>query len=267
MWDYVVLAHQVPEDWRAQAEVFGQLFTVFLAIGTLVGVVVVSYTLYHAYKARARDGDDSSFEPPVLGELPTGQTGPKSKKLFLSFGLSAVIVISLVVYSYFLLLYVEQGPTEDVSNDTADELEVEVVGIQFGWQFHYANGVQTFNELRVPKGRLIRLTVTSNDVWHAFGVPSLRIKADAIPGQYQETWFFANETGTYDAACYELCGSGHAEMNADIVVMEEEEFEEWYEQQGANATQNESTPGAESTPGGENETHDRVGGPAEAVAA
>ena len=261
MLEYVVLSHQVPEDWRAQAEVFSQLFTVFLVIGTLVGIVVVGYTLYHAYRARDTGGAaaDDSFEAPVLGELPTGQTGPKSRKLFLSFGLSAVIVISLVVYSYFLLLYVEEGPTEDVGDETGDQLEVEVVGIQFGWEFYYPNGAETFNELRVPEGQLIRLTVTSDDVWHAFGAPGLRVKADSIPGQYQHTWFIANETGSYDVVCYELCGSGHTEMTGEIVVMEEEEFDEWYEQQGQNATEDDEDPagsapddeeddGTESTP-------------------
>ena len=254
----LILSHQVPEDWRAQAEVFSDLYTVFLVLGTLVGVVVIGYTLYHAYRARDTGESDDGFEPPTLGELPTGQTGPKSKKLFVSFGLSAFIVISLVVYSYFLLLYVEQGPTEDVEmeGDAAEQLEVEVVGIQFGWRFHYPNGAETFNELRVPQGEVIRLTVTSADVWHNFGVPELRIKADSIPGQYQDTWFIADETGTYSAACYELCGRGHSDMTADVVVMENEEFYEWYENE-AGGEGNESD--AESTPE-EDESGSEAGG-------
>lgn len=241
MLERLILSHQVPEDWRAQAEVFSEIFSVFLLIGTLVGVVVIGYTLYHAYKAR--DGgqkDGEAFDAPVVGELPYGQTGPKSKKLFVSFGLSAVIVISLVVYSYFLLLYVEQGPTEEVDEGQAEQLEIEVVGIQFGWQFHYPNGAETFNELRVPEGEVIRLSVTSDDVWHNFGVPELRVKADAIPGQYQKTWFIANGTGTHTAKCYELCGRGHSDMTADVVVMDNEAFYEWYENE--TGTESESMP-------------------------
>lgn len=266
MLDALVLSHQVPEDWRAQAEVFGEIFSVFLVIGTIVGVVVVSYTLYHAYKARDRGRkDDGSFDPPVLGELPSGQTGPKSKKLFVSFGISAVIVISLVVYSYFLLLYVEQGPTEDVeAAENAEQLEVEVVGIQFGWQFHYPNGAETFNELRVPEGEVIRLTVTSDDVWHNFGVPELRVKADSIPGQYSDTWFIANETGTYTANCYELCGRGHSEMSADVIVMENEEFDEWYENQAAEG--DDSSEEEASNDDGDGGGHGRLVAPAPAAA-
>ena len=262
----LVLSHQVPEDWRAQAEVFGEIFTVFLVIGTLVGVVVVGYTLYHAYRGRDTGATaDDGFDAPVLGELPTGQSGAKSRKLFVSFGLSAVIVISLVAYSYFLLLYVEEGPTHDVDGDSAEQLKVQVVGIQFSWQFVYPNGVETYDELRVPQGEVIRLTVTSNDVWHNFGIPELRVKADSIPGQEQETWFIADETGNYTANCYELCGQGHSEMVGEVIVMENEAFYEWYESQGSeNSSSDDSTSdgatsgnstsdgdGGESTPDGE----------------
>ncbi|WP_254838125.1 cytochrome c oxidase subunit II [Natronomonas marina] len=248
MLDSLALAHQVPEDWRAQAEVFNELFFVFLVVGTLVGVVVVSYTLYNAYKNRDDGQGREEFDAPQLGELPTGQEGGKSSKLFLSFGLSAIIVISLVVYSYGLLLYVEQGPSGDVADE--QNMEVDVTGIQFIWQYEYPNGVETTGTMRVPRGELIRLAVTSGDVWHNFGVPDLRVKTDAIPGEYSHTWFIANETGSYTIKCYELCGSGHSDMTGEIVVMEQEEFDEWYESAGANVTE-ESTPTP--TPGGHGE--------------
>ena len=83
MFDSLALAHQVPEDWRAQAEVFNELFFVFLVVGTAVGVVVVSYTLYNAYKNRDDGNGREGFEAPQLGELPVGQQGGKSSKLFL----------------------------------------------------------------------------------------------------------------------------------------------------------------------------------------
>ncbi len=239
MLDAIVLSHQVPEDWRAQAAIFDELFLVFIVIGTLVGIVVVSYTLWNAYRYRDGNGSpDESFNPPAVGELPSGAGGGKGKKLFLSFGISAVVVISLVVYSYMLLLYVESGPTEDIDQDA--DMELQVTGIQFIWQFEYPNGHESTGELRVPEGALIKLDITSTDVWHNFGVPELRIKEDAIPGQQSSTWFIATDPGTYEAKCYELCGTGHSEMLADVVVMETEDFEEWYAETEANGTQNET---------------------------
>jgi len=72
------------------------------------------------------------------------------------------------------------------------------------------------------------LRVTSRDVFHNFGVPGLKVKSDAIPGQETTTWFVEDETGTYTAQCYELCGAGHSYMTADVVVMEPTEYDEWY---------------------------------------
>jgi cytochrome c oxidase subunit 2 len=229
MMDPFVLPQQASGSLRGQAEVFSEIFLVFLAIGTTVGIVVVVYTLYHGYKYRETgEGSDEEFEAPVLGELPTGQTG-KSKKLFMSFGLSAIIVISVVVYSYTLLLYVESGPSSEV--ETEGNMDIKVTGIQFGWQFEYPNGQTAFNTMRVPAGedQVIRLHVTSGDVWHNFGVTELRIKADAIPGETNEVWFVADDPGTYTIECFELCGAGHSQMIGEIIVMQPSEFNDWYE--------------------------------------
>jgi cytochrome c oxidase subunit 2 len=216
--------------------VFRSIFDVFLVLGTLVGVVVVSYMLYNAYKYRER-GDGKSAgegkaERPVLGELPTGGGG--GRKLFLSFGLSAVIVVSLIGWTYGTLLFVEQTPAVD-DEAPEDGLAVTVEGYQFGWEFQYPNGYVAQNTLRVPVDAEIRLRVTSRDVFHNFGIPELRVKSDAIPGQETETWFVADETGTYTARCYELCGSGHSHMVAEVIVMPKDEFREWYRNQSTES--------------------------------
>jgi cytochrome c oxidase subunit 2 len=238
MLDTLVL-QVTSDDWRAQAEVFDQLFFVFLALGTLVGIIVVGYTLLNAYKSRATGETPDDFDAPTLGELPVGQQSKKSKNLFLSFGLSAVLVISLVTYSYALLLFVEEGPTNEVENGDLDELEVQVIGHQFYWEFIYPNGksVQAFSAdegstpFRVPAGDMVRLSVTGGDVWHNFGVPELRVKSDAIPGENSSTWFVAEEPGAqHTIRCYELCGSGHSNMNANLLVMENDEFYNWLEE-------------------------------------
>ena len=87
----------------------------------------------------------------------------------------------------------------------------------------------------MPEDRAIRLNVTSEDVFHNFGAPGLRVKTDAIPGTTTETWFIGDETGTYEAKCYELCGVGHSAMNADVVVMEPDAYAEWYASTNASA--------------------------------
>jgi len=216
---------------RAPAEVFQRIFLVFLGLGTLVGTVVISYTLYNAYKYRYREDVDPApdADRPELGELPEG--GGKGKKLFLSFGLSAIIVLSLVAWTYGALVMVENGGVAQAEGDV-DSIDVHIVGYQFGWEFHYPNGhvenTQTGGKLYVPVDSVVNLSVTSDDVHHNFGIPELRVKSDAIPGQTTDAWFVTEETGTYQAACYELCGQGHSYMDADVVVMETDEFQDWY---------------------------------------
>jgi len=224
----------VPRGTRV--DVFQQIYDVFLLLGTVVGIVVIGYMCWNAYKYRG-DGaseegtntvDEDDGDRPQLGELPSG--GGKGRKLFLSFGLSAVIVISLIIWTYGTLLFVEQP----ASAMEEEELEVDVTGYQFFWEFEYPNGHTTSNELRVPQGTRIRLNVTSADVFHNFGAPGLRVKTDAIPGQSSETWFIGDELGRYAANCYELCGPGHSQMQATIIVMEPDEYEQWYQNTSAS---------------------------------
>lgn len=211
----------VPRGTRVN--VFEQIYWVFLILGTIVGIVVIGYMTWKAYKYRDDGSPDpeETVERPQLGEIP--QSGGGGKKLFLSFSISAIIVISLIVWTYGTLLYVENAPAEE-----ENALEVDVIGFQFGWDFVYANGKETTGTLRVPAGRMIQLTVTSEDVFHNFAITDLRVKVDAMPGQTTQTWFSAEEPGEYQAQCFELCGAGHSYMNAEVIVMEPEEFNEWY---------------------------------------
>jgi len=238
MIDSLIL--QQGSGWRAQAEVFEEIFFVFLALGTLIGTIVVAYTLWNVYKYRDDGGEPKEdFDAPEVGELPTGQGGPKAKKLFLSFGLSAIVVISLVVYAYGILLYVEEGPNAD-----GDNIEIMVEGYQYGWEYEYPNGNTEIGELVVPADTRVDLNITSRDVWHNFGSSELRIKSDAIPGDHSETWFSVSSEevqaqggeATYRVECFELCGPGHSSMKSQITVIPQDEWEEWYEGTGGNSS-------------------------------
>lgn len=234
-----VLTPVVPEGTRSN--VFQEIYSVFLILGTLVGIVVVAYMLHKAYKYRASASKDTGdIERPELGEIPEGSGG--GRKLFVSFTLSAIIVISLITWTYFTLLYVESPDTAEPQ----ETMEIEVVGHQFYWEFVYPNGHTTKGTLRVPADTRINLKVTSADVFHNFGIPELRAKADAIPGETTTTWFLAKETGTYDAHCYELCGQGHSYMDGTVRVMEPGAFEKWYAQTSNNSSSSSASLGATS---------------------
>ncbi|WP_211290229.1 cytochrome c oxidase subunit II [Natrinema ejinorense] len=210
-----------------RVDVFEQIFLVFLGLGALVGVIVIAYTLYNAYKYRDTGEADDDEDLPSVGELPTGGKG--GKKLFLSFGISAVIVISLVIWTYAMLLYVEDPA--DGTDEQAEALNVEVTGESFAWFFEYENGIESTGTLRVPADERIWIQVTSGDVWHAFGISEQRVKADAIPGEYDETWFEAEEPGQYEIECFELCGEYHTSMVGTLEVMEPEKYDQWMDDQ------------------------------------
>ena len=91
--------------------------------------------------------------------------------------------------------------------------------------------------LVVPKGKKVRLLLTSNDVVHAWWVPELAIKKDAIPGIVNEAWFRANETGTYRGQCAELCGKDHGYMPIVVEVVEADAYQAWVETSTDNSAQ------------------------------
>lgn len=83
------------------------------------------------------------------------------------------------------------------------------------------------NPLVVPVGAKVRLLLTSNDVVHAWWVPELAMKKDAVPGVVNETWFRAEETGTFRGQCAELCGKDHGYMPIVVEVVEQDAFDAW----------------------------------------
>jgi cytochrome c oxidase subunit 2 len=242
-------APRVLQASRTQVDVFNLLYQTFLILGTLVGVVVISYMVYNAYKYRTDastpegqyDVDEESIAEtesyesvarPELGEVPSQADSDTGKKVFLSFSISAVIVLGLIIFAYWNLLYIE-----DVSatEDPEDAMEVQVVGNQFNWEYTYPGGYST-DTLVAPANRQVGINATSchpgtcdGDVMHNWGVRDLRAKTDAMPGTYTETWFQADEPGNHTAICYELCGSGHSTMRGDVRIVSVEEFRDWCE--------------------------------------
>ncbi len=85
------------------------------------------------------------------------------------------------------------------------------------------------NEIVVPVNKVIRVQVTAADVMHAFAMPSLGIKRDAVPGRLNETWFRATREGLYYGQCSELCGTSHAFMPAAIRVVSDAAYATWLE--------------------------------------
>ena len=108
-----------------------------------------------------------------------------------------------------------------------DSMDVYVVGKQWMWKLQYPEGQREINELHVPIGRPVKITLASEDVIHSFFIPALRIKHDVVPGHYDTMWFTANKPGRYHLFCAEYCGTEHSGMVGWVTVMEPADYENW----------------------------------------
>lgn len=201
-------------------ENFTSLFNTFLILAILVATVVLGLMTYLIVKNR--DRGPASAEPedaPRLGRLPPERG--KLRTVILSLSLSVIILGTLIVGTFGAIDMIQTPPPQSA-------LEVTVVGFQWGWKFIYPNGNETLGELRVPTNGVVKLKVTSQDVFHNFGIPDFKIKIDAIPGRVNHIWFIVYQPGTYTILCFEFCGTGHAYMLGKLIAMEPSEFQSWY---------------------------------------
>jgi cytochrome c oxidase subunit II len=164
-----------------------------------------------------------------------------------------VILVAIVIPSFRLLKMQEEIPVTDIT--------IKVTGHQWRWEVDYAKDAGGFNflvnmlnekeradamsagakpadvprllavdnEVVLPVGKSVRVQVTAKDVLHAFAMPSLGVKRDAVPGRLNETWFKATKEGIYYGQCSELCGTNHAFMPIAIRIVSPAKYAEWQE--------------------------------------
>lgn len=146
----------------------------------------------------------------------------------------AIILASLFVYS-LREMNALAAPGRNAS------LQIGVVARDWWWEVRYPNGATTANEIHIPVGETVRVTLTTADVIHSFWVPQLQVKADHIPGRTTSVWLEAAEPGRYRGQCAEFCGLQHANMAFYVVAQSPSEFDQWLEKQAEPAEDPEST--------------------------
>jgi cytochrome c oxidase subunit 2 len=116
------------------------------------------------------------------------------------------LILALGMFSWGAVIYV------DYRHTPPDTLDIYVIGKQWMWKAQQPNGLKEINELHVPVGRNIRLTLASEDVIHDFFVPAFRVKMDVVPGHYNTMWFRPTKPGRYHFFCSQS-GSAGGEVN------------------------------------------------------
>jgi cytochrome c oxidase subunit 2 len=130
-------------------------------------------------------------------------------------------MISMTMFVWGAALFYEYG------SPPVNATEIFVIGKQ--WMFHtqHPGGQREINELHVPTGRPVKLTMSSEDVIHSFFIPAFRLKRDIVPGRYTSIWFTATKPGKYRLFCAEYCGTQHSHMGGSVYVMDPAEYEAW----------------------------------------
>lgn len=147
-------------------------------------------------------------------------------------------VVSLSALLIYGTLFLDQ---DVVSADGSEPLEIEVIGSQWWWEIRYprAGGdeaVVTAEEIVIPVGRAINVSVRTRDVIHSFWVPSLAGKIDLIPGKINRISLRADKSGVFRGQCAEFCGIQHARMGIFVYAVAPAQFETWLHAQSQPAS-------------------------------
>lgn len=184
------------------------LFFFLVGVSSLFSVLIAVLLVTFAMRYRRKHSDD-------VGEAVHGS-------LVLEIGWSIIpFALAMIMFAWGAKIYVA------MASPPADALQVNVVGRQWMWKLQHMEGRREINELHVPRGRPVKLNLTSEDVIHSFYVPAFRVKADAIPGRYTSLWFEATKPGRYHLFCAEYCGTQHSGMIGSVIVMEPDDYQAW----------------------------------------
>ena len=205
-----------------------QLDSLFALIYHIVGVWFIAAQVllfYFIFRYRRRPGVQAKY---VRGET-AGE-------------LAWILVPVAVVLALDLFIDYRSHPAWALVKEEipADVIAHGGTAKQFNWAFTHAgrdgklgtaDDVTLDNELHVPAGKDVLVSITSSDVIHSFFIPTVRVKQDVLPGRTTKVWFNATKPGRYEIPCAELCGFGHYTMRGVLVVHTPEDYEKWVAEQ------------------------------------
>lgn len=210
------------EPQGGPARSIDSLFNLVWWVATAVFVLVMGAVVYVSMRYRARRNDDGDWDDDE--ELPEQVHG--NTRLELGWTIAPAVVLAVIAVPTLVGVFELAEWHEDA------EVEIEVFGAQWWWEFRYpGTDVVTANTIVFPAGEPIELTMTSYDVLHSFWLPALNGKRDVAPGR-THTWSIeADEPGVYWGQCVEFCGLSHANMRIRGVALAPEEYEAWLVEQ------------------------------------
>lgn len=188
---------------------------VFMIAG-VVFVAVQLGVLFLMWRFRTRKDDDGSLPAQTHGNF----------KLEIGWTILPALLLAGVGGASVLTLL-------DLEDTPAGAQEITVIGQQWWWEYRYdvdgdgEDDIVTANDLVIPAGQPVKLTVTSRDVIHSFWIPGLNGKRDAVPGREHPLQMEADEPGVYRGQCTEFCGLSHSYMQMRVVALSAADYDAW----------------------------------------
>ncbi|HVN03054.1 MAG TPA: cytochrome c oxidase subunit II [Bryobacteraceae bacterium] len=197
-----------PVEASTVAPQVDHLFFFLLAVAAFFTAAIFVTIFYFAIRYRRRS--ESEMPVPVHGVMALEITWS-----VIPFGLT------MVMFAWGASVFFRASRPPDGAQ------QIYVVGKRWMWKLQHMEGQREINELHIPVGRPVKLTMTSEDVIHSFFVPAFRTKADVLPGRYTTTWFQPTKVGKYHLFCAQYCGTKHSAMIGWIYVMEPQDYQTW----------------------------------------
>ncbi|HSR66418.1 MAG TPA: cytochrome c oxidase subunit II [Acidobacteriota bacterium] len=197
----------IPESASTFAAQVDALFWLLVAVTAFFTTVISAAVLYFAIKYRR-------------SKSPVAE--PARSTLALEVTWSVIpLCIALFIFAWGADVFMH------MNTPPAETLDIYVTGKQWMWKIQHPEGKREINDLHIPVGTPVKLTMTSEDTIHSFFIPAFRTKMDVLPGRYTTQWFQATRTGEYHLFCTEYCGTKHSEMIGTVYVMEPEAYDAW----------------------------------------
>jgi cytochrome c oxidase subunit 2 len=141
----------------------------------------------------------------------------------------------ILVMMMFYYGWVGYAPMNKVP---ADAMKITAIGRMWEWEFDYGNGMKS-PELVLPVNKPVRVGLKSEDVNHSLFIPAFRVKEDVIPGYDNYLWFIPTFVGEYEILCTEYCGLLHSSMLSKARVLEQADYDKWFNDFKSTAVQKE----------------------------
>ena len=198
------------------------LYRINLILALVVFVLVEGVLIWILIRDRKQPGDQS---------LPRQIYGNTRLEVIWT-----VIPILLVIVLFILTVQTVNAVSAPSHQST--DLNLRIVGHRWWWEFDYLDQeVATANELHIPVGKTVQVSLELVDVIHSFWVPQLSGKTDVIPGQHNTMWLKGDQVGVYLGQCAEFCGTEHALMRFKVFVDLQDDFDTWVANQQEKAYQ------------------------------